>query len=128
MCFLSVDFRLQMLMERSLLAIVSLMAFQIFEALYINCELGSGVIRKDFFDGTYDEKYPWGGWCKTQISRSTQGSFLCLGGGVGCQTEISKSTRGAQLFLRQMTIISLEINGKCIYLCIIWPNRLQLLL
>ena len=34
-----------------------------------------------------------GGWCKTQISKSTQGSFLCLGGGVGCQTEISKSTR-----------------------------------
>ena len=46
MCFLSVDFRLQMLMERSLLAIVSLMVFQIFEALFINCELGSGVIRK----------------------------------------------------------------------------------
>ena len=34
---------MQMLMERSLLAIVSLMIFQIFEALYINCELGSGV-------------------------------------------------------------------------------------
>ena len=67
-----------------------------------------------------------GGWCKTQISKSTQGSFLCLGGGVGCQTEISKSTR--VLFLRKMTIISLEINGKCIYLCIIRPNRLQLLL
>ena len=33
MCFLSVDFRLQMLMERSLLAIVSLMVFQIFEAM-----------------------------------------------------------------------------------------------
>ena len=33
MCFLSVDFRLQMLMERSLLAIVSLMVFQIFEAI-----------------------------------------------------------------------------------------------
>ena len=47
MCFLSVDLRLQMLMERSLLAIVSLMVFQIFEALYINCELGSGVIRKE---------------------------------------------------------------------------------
>ena len=47
--FLSVDFRLQMLMERSLLAIVSLMVFQIFEALYINCELGSGVIIKAFF-------------------------------------------------------------------------------
>ena len=45
MCFFSVDFRLQMLMERSLLAIVSLMVLQIFEALYINCELGSGVIR-----------------------------------------------------------------------------------
>ena len=54
-----------------------------------------------------------GGWCKTQISKSTQGSFLCLGGGVGCQTEISKSTR--VLFLRKMTIISLKINGKCIY-------------
>ena len=49
MCFLSVDFGLQMLMERSFLAIVSLMVFQIFEALYINCELGSGVIRKDYF-------------------------------------------------------------------------------
>ena len=49
MCFLSVDFRLQMLIERSLLAIVSLMVFQIFEALYINCELGSGVIRKASF-------------------------------------------------------------------------------
>ena len=46
MCFLSVDLRLQMLMESSLLAIVSLMVFQIFEALYINCELGSGVIRE----------------------------------------------------------------------------------
>ena len=57
MCFLSVDFRLQMLMERSLLAIVSLMAFQIFEALYINCELGSGVIRKAsfLFDSRYKE-------------------------------------------------------------------------
>ena len=49
MCFLSVDLRLQMLMDRSLLAIVSLMVFQIFEALYINCELGSGVIRKASF-------------------------------------------------------------------------------
>ena len=38
-----------MLMERSLLAIVSLMVFQIFEALYINFELGSGVIRKASF-------------------------------------------------------------------------------
>ena len=57
MCFLSVDFRLQMLMERSLLAIVSLMVFQIFEALYINCELGSGVIRKAsfLFDSRYKE-------------------------------------------------------------------------
>ena len=55
MCFLSVDFRLQMLMERSLLAIVSLMVFQIFEALYINCELGSGVIRKASF--LFDSKY-----------------------------------------------------------------------
>ena len=52
MCFFSVDFRLQMLMERSLLAIV-----QIFEALYINCELGSGVIRKAsfLFDSRYKE-------------------------------------------------------------------------
>ena len=49
MCFLSVDFRLQMHMERSLLAIVSLVVFQIFEALYINCELGSRVIRKASF-------------------------------------------------------------------------------
>ena len=49
MFFLSVDSRLHMLMERSLLAIVSLMLFQIFEALYINCELGSGVIRKASF-------------------------------------------------------------------------------
>ena len=55
MCFFSVDFRLQMLMERSLLAIVSLMVFQIFEALYINCELGSGVIRKASF--LFDSKY-----------------------------------------------------------------------
>ena len=55
MCFLSVDLRLQMLMERSLLAIVSLMVFQIFEALYINCELGSGVIRKASF--LFDSKY-----------------------------------------------------------------------
>ena len=38
-----------MLMERSLLAIVFLMLFQIFEALFINCELGSGVIRKAYF-------------------------------------------------------------------------------
>ena len=36
-------------MERSLLAIVSLMVFQIFETLYMNCELGSGVIKKGFF-------------------------------------------------------------------------------
>ena len=57
MCFLSVDLRLQMLMERSLLAIVSLMVFQIFQALYINCELGSGVIRKASFlsDSKYNE-------------------------------------------------------------------------
>ena len=57
MSFLSVDFRLQMLMERSLLAIVSLLLFQIFEALYINCELGSGVIRKAsfLFDSRYKE-------------------------------------------------------------------------
>ena len=40
-----------MLMERSLLAIVSL----IFDALYINCELGSGVIRKASF--LFDSKY-----------------------------------------------------------------------
>ena len=33
-------------MERSLLAIVSIMVFQIFEALYINCELG---YKKGFF-------------------------------------------------------------------------------
>ena len=52
MCFFSVDFRPQMLMERSLLAIV-----QIFKALYINCELGSGVIRKAsfLFDSRYKE-------------------------------------------------------------------------
>ena len=31
-------------MERSLLEIVFSMIFQTFEALYINCELGSGVI------------------------------------------------------------------------------------
>ena len=55
MCFLSADLRLQMLMERSLLAIVSLMVFQIFEALYINCELGSGIIRKASF--LFDSKY-----------------------------------------------------------------------
>ena len=42
-------------MERSLSAIVSLMVFQIFEALYINCELGSGVIRKSSF--LFDSKY-----------------------------------------------------------------------
>ena len=42
-------------MERLLLAIVSLMVFQIFEALYINCELGSGVIRKASF--LFDSKY-----------------------------------------------------------------------
>ena len=53
--FLSVDFRLQMLMKRSLLAIVSLMVFQIFKAMYINCELGSGVIRKASF--LFDSKY-----------------------------------------------------------------------
>ena len=55
MCVLSVDLRLQMLMERSLLAIFSLMVFQIFEALYTNCELGSGVIRKAPF--LFDSKY-----------------------------------------------------------------------
>ena len=42
-------------MERSLLAIVSLMVFQIFKALYINCELGSRVIRKASF--LFDSKY-----------------------------------------------------------------------
>ena len=52
---MTVDLRLQMLMERSLLAIVSLMVFQIFEALYINCELGSGVIRKASF--LFDSRY-----------------------------------------------------------------------
>ena len=57
MCSLSVDFKLQMLTERSLLANVSLMMFKIFEALYINCELGSGVIRKAsfLFDSEYKE-------------------------------------------------------------------------
>ena len=41
MCFFSFDLRPQVLMERSFLAIVSLMVFQLFEALYIlNCELG----------------------------------------------------------------------------------------
>ena len=55
MWFLSVDLRLQMLMERTLLAIVSLMVFQIFEALYINYELGSGVIRNASF--LFDSKY-----------------------------------------------------------------------
>ena len=34
MCFLSVESKLQMLMERLLLAIVSLMIFQLFESLY----------------------------------------------------------------------------------------------
>ena len=53
--FFNVDLRLQMLMERSLLAIASLMVFQIFEALYINCELGSGVVRKASF--LFDSKY-----------------------------------------------------------------------
>ena len=48
-CFLCVDFKLQMLMERWLLVIASPIVFQIFEALYINCELGSGVIRKAYF-------------------------------------------------------------------------------
>ena len=42
-------------MERSLLVIASLMVSQIFEALYINCELGSGVIRKVSF--LFDSKY-----------------------------------------------------------------------
>ena len=37
MCFLSVDLKLQMFIERLLLAIVSVMIFQIFEAFYINC-------------------------------------------------------------------------------------------
>ena len=44
-----------MLMERLLLASASLKAFQIFEALYLNCELGSGVIRKTSF--LFDNKY-----------------------------------------------------------------------
>ena len=66
------------------------------------------------------------GGVKPKFRKVPRVVFLCLGGGVRCQTEISKSTR--VLFLRKMTIISLEINGKCIYLCIIWPNRLQLLL
>ena len=54
-CVYSVNLRLQMLMERSLLAIVSVIVFQIFEALYINCELGSGVIKKASF--LFDSKY-----------------------------------------------------------------------
>ena len=44
---------------------------------------GGGGGGKDFFDGTYDEKYPWGGWCKTQISKSTQGSFFVFRWGCG---------------------------------------------
>ena len=45
--------RLQMLMEWSLLAIVSLMVFQIVVALYINCELGR---KASFlFDSKYEE-------------------------------------------------------------------------
>ena len=46
---------------------------------------GGGGGAKDFFDGTYDEKYPWGcsGWCKTQISKSTQGSFFVFRWGCG---------------------------------------------
>ena len=46
---LILDCRCLWRLERSLLAIVSLMVLQIFEALYINCELGSGVIRKASF-------------------------------------------------------------------------------
>ena len=53
------------------------------------------------------------GGVKPKFRKVPRVVFLCLGGGVGCQTEISKSTR--VLFLRKMTIISLEINGKCIY-------------
>ena len=49
-CFLSVDLKLQMLMEMSLLTIVSIMIFQIFDALYINCELASFL-----FDSKYKE-------------------------------------------------------------------------
>ena len=70
---------------------------------------------KDFFDGAHIMmKVPLGvGGVKPKFRKVPRVVFLCLGGGVGCQTEISKSTR--VLFLRKMTIISLEINGKCIY-------------
>ena len=67
-----------------------------------------------------------GGWCKTQISKSTQGSFFVFRWGCGVSNGDFEKYQGT--FLRKMTIISLEINGKYIYLCIIWPNRLQLLL
>ena len=56
MCFLSVDLRLQIdAYGEVAFRIVSLMVFQIFEALYINCELDSGVIRKASF--LFDSKY-----------------------------------------------------------------------
>ena len=42
-------------MKGSLLVIASLIVFRIFEALYINCELGSGVIKKASF--MFDSKY-----------------------------------------------------------------------
>ena len=77
MCFLTVDFRLQMLMERSLLAIVSLMVFQIFEALYINCELGSGVIRKAsfLFDSRYKEYKDIGSSLDTSVIKL---GYVCV--------------------------------------------------
>ena len=52
---------------------------------------GGGGGGKDFFDGTYDEKYPWGvGGVKPKFRKVPRVVFLCLGGGVGCQTEIRK--------------------------------------
>ena len=48
-----------------------------YELHYVHCACLIIFIRaKDFFDGTYDEKYPWGGWCKTQISKSTRVLFF----------------------------------------------------
>ena len=56
------------------------------------------------------------GWCKTQISKSTQGSFFVFRWGCGVSNGDFEKYQGT--FLRKMTIISLEINGNA-YICVL---------
>ena len=59
---------------------------------------------KDFFVEHMPKSTQGVGGCLTQISKSTQGTFLTASRGVGCQTQILKSTR--VLFWQKMATIS----------------------